>query len=148
MVRSPLVKRKVLAYITRENDGRRELLVFKHRDHPEAGLQVPGGTVEDTELLIDALYREVEEECGLTREELHLLGKLHKQMYYAEDREKYYERNFFHLEVTTETDDEWEHIVAGDGEDGGLHFQFQWAPIKQLKDYLADDQDNAVEWLA
>ncbi len=54
----PIVKRKVLAYITREHNDQMELLVFKHRDHPEAGLQVPGGTVEDSELLIDALYRE------------------------------------------------------------------------------------------
>ncbi|PPA68962.1 NUDIX hydrolase [Jeotgalibacillus proteolyticus] len=145
MANSPLVKRKVLAYITRVQDGSRELLVFSHRDYPEAGLQVPGGTVEDSELLIDALYREVEEECGLKRDELQLQGKLHKYMYYAEDRKKVYERNFFHLEVTTDTADEWEYVVDGDGEDGGLHFQFRWTPIEDCS--LAADLDNAVEWL-
>ncbi|MDG5473617.1 NUDIX domain-containing protein [Jeotgalibacillus sp. ET6] len=145
MRQSPMVKRKVLAYITREQGGHKELLVFTHRDYPEAGLQVPGGTVEDTELLIDALYREVEEETGLKRDDLQLQGKLHKYMYYAEDREKYYERNFFHLEVTAETSDEWEYVVDGDGEDGGLHYQFQWTPVKECA--LAADQDNAVEWL-
>lgn len=145
MGHSPYVKRKVLAYITREQNGHKELLVFTHRDYPEAGLQVPGGTVEDTELLIDALYREVEEESGLKREDLHLQGKLHKQMYYAEDREKYYERNFFHLEVTAPTPDEWEYVVEGDSEDGGLHYNFQWAPVDGCN--LAADQDNAVEWL-
>ena len=31
-------------------------------------LQVPGGTIEDDELLIDALYREIEEETGIPRE--------------------------------------------------------------------------------
>ena len=35
------VKRKVLAYVTRGD----ELLVFRHRDFPEAGLQVPAGTM-------------------------------------------------------------------------------------------------------
>ncbi|MEW9501915.1 NUDIX hydrolase [Jeotgalibacillus marinus] len=146
MGHAPIVKRKVLAYITREHNDQKELLVFKHCEHPEAGLQVPGGTVEDSELLIDALYREVEEESGLKREELHLQGKLHKHMYYSEDRAKYYERNFFHLEVTADTADEWEHIVDGDGEDGGLHFKFQWAPIDEAT-HLAANQDNAVDWL-
>ncbi len=37
-----LYKKKVHAYITREKEGMKQLLVFKHRDIPEAGIQVPG----------------------------------------------------------------------------------------------------------
>lgn len=38
-------QKKVYAYLTYG----RQLLVFKHTDYPEAGLQVPGGTVETGE---------------------------------------------------------------------------------------------------
>ena len=36
-------KRKVLAYITKGEEPNCEILVFEHKDNPEAGLQVPGG---------------------------------------------------------------------------------------------------------
>ena len=52
---------KVIAYIT---DGDR-LLVFRHTDFPEAGIQVPAGTVEEGEALDLAVLREAEEETGL-----------------------------------------------------------------------------------
>ena len=52
---------KVLAYITRGD----ELLVFRHRYFPEAGLQVPAGTVEEGESPHDAVLREAYEESGL-----------------------------------------------------------------------------------
>ena len=54
--------KKVVAYITRGD----ELLVFTHRDSPEAGVQVPAGTVEEGETLDAAVLREVHEETGLT----------------------------------------------------------------------------------
>lgn len=38
-----LYKKKVHAYVTREKEGVMQLLVFKHRDIPEAGIQIPGG---------------------------------------------------------------------------------------------------------
>jgi ADP-ribose pyrophosphatase YjhB (NUDIX family) len=56
---------KVVAYIVRDKRGRRELLVFRHRDHPEAGLQVPAGTVRYGEDIRAALVREISEETGL-----------------------------------------------------------------------------------
>ena len=57
--------RKVVAYITRERDGKEQLLVFTHRDYPEAGLQVPAGTVQPNEAAEDALHRELSEELGV-----------------------------------------------------------------------------------
>jgi 8-oxo-dGTP pyrophosphatase MutT (NUDIX family) len=57
----------VLAYITRNTgEGVTELLVFDHLDFPEAGTQVPAGTVDGDESIEAALLREAEEETGLT----------------------------------------------------------------------------------
>ena len=53
--------KKVVAYNTRGD----ELLVFTHREFPEAGVQVPAGTVEEGETLDAAVLREVHEETGL-----------------------------------------------------------------------------------
>ena len=55
------MKEKVYAYIVKDH----RLLVFRHIQFPEAGLQVPGGTVEEGEPLEEAVLREATEESGL-----------------------------------------------------------------------------------
>ncbi|MFG2125985.1 NUDIX domain-containing protein [Streptomyces sp. NPDC048710] len=57
---------RTAACVTRNVPGGRELLVFDHRDHPEAGTQVPAGGVDPGELLTDAVLREITEETGVT----------------------------------------------------------------------------------
>lgn len=139
-------RRKVFAYITRGPEENRELLVFEHKGEPEAGLQVPGGTIEDDEMLIDALYREVLEETGLPRVVLEFVGKVHKYNYYPNHKDKVYERNIFHFEYTGEPVDSWEHVVVSDGQDNGRTFQFHWEPVDHLPK-LAAEQDKAIELL-
>ena len=56
------VIQKVTAFIVRERDGVKELLVFKH---PTAGVQIPAGTVEKGEDIETAVKREAHEETGL-----------------------------------------------------------------------------------
>ncbi|MCE2414693.1 NUDIX domain-containing protein [Candidatus Poribacteria bacterium] len=56
------VVQKVTAFIVRERDGVKELLVFKH---PTAGVQIPAGTVEKGEDIETAVKRETYEETGL-----------------------------------------------------------------------------------
>ena len=56
------VVQKVTAFIVRERDGVKELLVFKH---PTAGIQIPAGTVEKDEDIETAVKRETYEETGL-----------------------------------------------------------------------------------
>jgi 8-oxo-dGTP diphosphatase len=137
-------RRKVFAYITRGPEEQKELLVFEHQGEPEAGLQVPGGTIEEGEMLIDALYREVQEETGLPRVVLEFVGKIHKYNYYPEDQDKVYERNIFHFEYTGEPVDYWEHRVVSDGQDNGRTFQFHWEPVENCPK-LAAGQDAALE---
>ena len=57
-------KNKVLAYLTRINADTVELLVFRHRDFPDAGLQVPGGSIDTAETPMAAAHREIFEESG------------------------------------------------------------------------------------
>ena len=52
---------KAFAYITRGH----ELLVFEHVDAPEAGVQVPAGTIASSETATEAVLREAREETGL-----------------------------------------------------------------------------------
>src|SRR5690606_4296300 len=138
--------RKVFAYITRGPDENRELLVFEYKGEPEAGIQVPGGTIAEGEMLIDALYREVTEETGLQRDVLDFAGKIHKYNYYPEHRDKVYERNIFHFEYTGEKIDEWEHTIQSKGRDNGLTLLFRWEPVDHLPK-LAMEQDQAVDLL-
>ena len=51
---------KVLCYVVR--DG--HLLVFRHRDYPDAGVQVPAGTLHEGEDPAVGALRETEEETG------------------------------------------------------------------------------------
>jgi 8-oxo-dGTP pyrophosphatase MutT (NUDIX family) len=54
--------RKAFAYITHNN----HLLVFEHPDSPEAGIQVPAGSIESGESPRAGALREAQEESGLT----------------------------------------------------------------------------------
>lgn len=139
-------RRKVFAYITRGEENNRELLVFEYKGEPEVGLQVPGGTIGEGELLIDALYREVKEETGLPRNVLEFVGKIHKYNYYPAHKDKAYERNIFHFEYTGEKVDSFEHTIKSEGRDNGLVVQYRWEPIEDLPK-LAADQDEAIELL-
>ncbi len=53
---------KVTAFVTRTGSSGIELLLFRH---PNAGIQLPAGTVEEDESPADAVIREVFEETGL-----------------------------------------------------------------------------------
>lgn len=141
------VKRKVLAYITKGEHTERKILVFDQEGNPEAGLQVPGGTIEDDELLIDALYREIEEETGICRDQLEFKGKVHKKNYFPEHREDViHERNIFHLVYTGDDESEWNNRVQSTGKDNGMVFHCQWMPIHDLPE-LAAGQDDDIEFI-
>jgi hypothetical protein len=53
------VRQRVLAYVTRQRDGAKELLVFDHQDDPDAGTQVPAGRLDPGETLAQCLVREL-----------------------------------------------------------------------------------------
>ncbi|BAQ08794.1 nudix hydrolase [Bacillus sp. OxB-1] len=140
------LKRKVLAYITSGEGTERKILVFENKEHPEEGWQVPGGTIEKDELLMDALYREIEEETGITRDQLELRGKVTKNKHFPRDRDLVYERNIFHLIYTGEVLSPWEHRVDSDGKDDGSIYCNRWIPLDNLPQ-LAGKQDEALDFI-
>jgi ADP-ribose pyrophosphatase YjhB (NUDIX family) len=114
------VYRRVVAYVLRG----RELLVFEHCDFPDAGTQVPAGTVEDDEAPSVAVVREVHEETGASARLVRELGFTDAIAPRGEPR-----RNcFFELE-TDESRDAWEHVVHGGGGDNGLVFACRLVPL-------------------
>ena len=140
------LRKKVLAYITRGNGPDQQLLVYTMKDHPESGVQVPGGTIDRGELLMDALYREIEEETGIQKDDLVLIGKLAKNTYFPRHRDRKYERTIFQLEYRGDGPDQWEHTVTGDGKDQGLKLQIRWMPVCDIQG-LAEKQDMAIDAL-
>ena len=90
------VVQKVTAFIVRERNGVKELLVF---EHPTTGIQIPAGTVEDGEDLEIAVKRETYEETGLQFVEIenylgHIENELeNNQIIIAETTQVYIEPN-------------------------------------------------------
>ncbi|MCC6607160.1 MAG: NUDIX domain-containing protein [Anaerolineae bacterium] len=70
---------KVTAFITRSGrQGQPQLLLFQH---PQAGVQLPAGTVDEGEVWETAVLREAFEETGLTQLTIHrYLGKIDNEL--------------------------------------------------------------------
>jgi 8-oxo-dGTP pyrophosphatase MutT (NUDIX family) len=118
------VRRRVLAYVTRERAGRTELLVFDHRDHPEAGTQVPAGRADPGETLEQTLLRELHEEAGIER--ALIVRELGRPEWPAK-----YENHAFEVHLDgEERPDTWAHEVHGTGDDAGLVFLYRWVPVR------------------
>lgn len=129
---------KVLVYATRGD----ELLVFEHADR-DAGVQVPGGTVEPDEPLHEAAVRELREEAGVVAEAVDLLGATDRP---HPHRPVVHERHFFHAPVE-ESRDRWTHVVEGGGEDDGMTFECYWLSIREALDVLGRDQEAYLDAL-
>lgn len=96
---------KVVTYITCAD----RLLVFRHRDFPEVGVQVPAGTVEEGEDLAAAALREAAEETGLR--DLCIVKYLGSAEYdISELRPEMHIRHFFHLEAVPPVPEKWLHF--------------------------------------
>ncbi|CAM3963450.1 NUDIX hydrolase [Bacillus paranthracis] len=139
-----LYKKKVHAYVTREKEGAMQLLVFKHRDTPEAGIQVPGGTVDEGETLKAAILREVQEESGLRH--LCIERFLADYIIHVREKKEYEKRHFFHVTLLTDVKDRWEHIVSAGEEDEGLVFCYEWIDIAKYPE-LAGKQGEFLHLL-
>ncbi len=136
-----VLRQRVFCFITRNRHA--ELLVFTHRDFPEAGVQVPGGGIEPGESPLDAALREAHEEAGLA----HFLSARMILDEVVSDRQTH--AYVCHLTAPDDTADAWEHPTNDyhDAEHSArgepLAFRFSWIPVA-TRGCLADPQDR---WL-
>ena len=132
------IRHRAYAYIT---NGSR-MLLFTHPEAPEAGIQVPAGTIEVGETPEDAVMREGREETGLTqlRLERFLAQDTRDMRDWGSDELQY--RWFFHLSVEGPTKETWRHGEFA--EDGSvIHpFDFFWAEVKALPELTGNNGDK------
>lgn len=131
---------KVLAYVTRG----RQLLVFTQPASPDAGVQVPAGTIEPAEEPADAVLREIREETGLER----LSSAILLGMYECDLRpwkDELHLRHVFHVRVQEDAADEWTHWErhASDGSDA-IEFRFRWIDAFDASIELAGYQGDML----
>ncbi|MBN1963184.1 MAG: NUDIX domain-containing protein [Anaerolineae bacterium] len=135
-------RRKVLVYLTHRTADRVRLLVFAHvlPEHAEAGIQVPGGTVEDGEAPHAAAIREACEETGLPESALRLGTLLGMEMYEqpVNGQPILYYRFFYHVEYAGESPppERWRHDEADpsdanprDSAPGPIPLEFYWVDL-------------------
>ena len=122
--------KKVVAYITRKRNGKMQLLVFTHPNSPEAGLQVPAGTIKQGEEPEVAVLREAIEETGL--ENLQVVRALGVFDYFNSSTGQINERHVFHLLAPDDTAESWDWLETGGGalpDHEGHLFAFYWLDL-------------------
>ncbi|MBU0595719.1 NUDIX domain-containing protein [Candidatus Bipolaricaulota bacterium] len=107
--------RKVFLYVLRKRHERREILAFE--SHDEAGSEVPKGSVEPGETLVEAVRRELREEAGLhTANEPEPISTT----IWRDE-----EQTFFRVEGSDAALDRFGHMVAGTGIDASLVYRYE-----------------------
>lgn len=117
---------KAIAYITQGAD----LLVFEEPDFPEAGIQVPGGTLESQELPAAGVMREAAEETGLR--DLRLVRSLGTVTHVTAPGEAVV-RHFFHLAAGDRKAEAWEHWESSPSSGGPpIRLRFRWVQLRDV----------------
>jgi 8-oxo-dGTP diphosphatase len=133
---------KVLAYIIRDSQSGKEVLTFHRENAMSEPPEVPGGSVEPGEDLLDAVKREVEEETGITS--IRIIRKIATAPFHADWRDEWQERNIFLVESLGSLPNSWDHVIRAGTEDKGDRVHIAWMPIHQAETALRWGQGH---WL-
>jgi 8-oxo-dGTP diphosphatase len=136
---------KAFAYVTSQE----RLLVFVHVDFPDAGVQVPAGTVLPSEAPGAAAVREAYEETGLDQFwEVDFLGmsEFDARPY---GKDEIHRRHFFHLPLRGPAPERWRHHERdpSDGLGTPIEFELYWAPLAAAEASLAYGHGALLEEL-
>lgn len=137
-------RHRAYAYIVNSE----RLLLFRHPEAPEAGIQVPAGTIEAGEEPATAVMREAHEETGLAGLELERFLIQDVRDMTAWGVSELQHRWFYHLSLPGTPPDHWMHgEFAPDGT--LLHpFAFFWADVRSLPRLAAGSDDHIDRLLA
>ena len=120
---------KAICYVVRGG----QLLVFRHRDYPEAGLQVPAGTLLAGEAPASGAIRETEEETGRSGFQIvRALGAIDHEFrdtFAGTERHELHERHFFLLAPPPGLSECWSHLAEEGEGNGDFWFEFSWVPL-------------------
>lgn len=137
------VRDKVVAYLVRFTGGVTQVAVFDHVDAPEAGTQVPAGTMEEGESPEAACLRELTEESGVTS--ARILRCVGTYDYVHQTRQELHRRHVFLVTALEDLPETWTHVVTGPGLDRDMPFRFFWLPAEELPTRLAGEQGAYLE---
>ena len=103
--------------------------MFQHTDFPDAGIQVPAGTVRDNEAPEVAVMREATEETGLKG--LLLLGELGNFQHDIRGFgvEEIQDAWFYHLQCDETPPDRWHHDETHGSTGDPIRFELYWVLI-------------------
>lgn len=116
------------------------MLLFTHPDHPDAGIQVPAGTIEWGETPAEAALREAREETHLDcLEPGRWLGR---DVFDANEigRDELHDRWFWHITAAGDVPETWRHgeMFGANGSSAHISFDFFWADLREpLPDLIA-----------
>src|SRR5215470_9932472 len=132
----PTWRDKVYAYITHRD----RVLVFRQPQFPEAGIQVPGGSVEPGETPDEAVMREAREETGLSA--LTMVRFLGERPFDRRLRGRggLDRRYFYHLRCGGEPPAVWQHAerTPSEGGPGPINFVLWWVALDEVPTLVAE----------
>jgi 8-oxo-dGTP pyrophosphatase MutT (NUDIX family) len=141
----PPLTRRAVAYITHGD----RLLVFRHTQHPEAGIQVPGGKIEDGEAPDVGALREAYEETGLKGLQLQSYLGHHDLDLAPYGRQGTLRMLYYHLTFDGHPPERWLHYeqAPSDGSPGPIEFELYWVRFPEEVPALVGEQGLLLDQL-
>ena len=136
-------RRRVVVYALRGEGARRELLVFDHRDHPDAGTQVPAGGIKASEEPAQAAARELLEETGLVAASISFLAQAEE----AHPNGNLCDNSYF-LAAVNSPESTWMHRVSAGAGDAGLVFRCRFVPLREAEHVVHASQRTFLSELS
>jgi 8-oxo-dGTP pyrophosphatase MutT (NUDIX family) len=135
---------KVLAYVIRERDGRRELLVFDRREKPGASVEVPAGTIDPGESPEAAARRELFEESGVTADPA---ARIDVYEWEHPENGRWHRRHVYEFAAPANLPEHWHHVVSAGEDEIGQTFACHWLAVEEAEKRLVFDQGRSLNRL-